>query len=197
MGLFSGVKMLYSGAKFFGINTDTIKNAVQKFAEKASSNVPPEKLNEKIAEQVYVQNDISPEEQQRRDENLQGLKSVLASAGGEKQSYDNVIQAIDDAPEQWGEMTKELSAETLENMEAAVQNGEDISIDMVKLTYMSPASAIDSLNDRYSANSDAEKEVNAEVSTEASDRSVQEQRYNAAASIIDNSHSDSQSQYGE
>lgn len=176
MGLIPHFSTIYYGNKvlnMMGIDTTKIKeqinDAIKDYATKAVSNVSPDTINEKV-ENLQIDTDLTPEEQQERAEKVEALQQVFNAMGDnyvenhenateEDKPYQNVVEAIDENPEAWGQLLDNgnVSLDTLNNMaEAAEAGNPPPAMDMVRLVYGASSGAISSFTEKYA---DAEPQV--------------------------------------
>lgn len=213
MGLFPHLSTLYYGNKvlnMMGIDTEKIKQQIQEavkdYATNVVSNVSPDSINSKI-ESIQIDEDLTPEKAQERADKTEALQQVFEAMGDnymethenaseEDKPYQNIVEAIGENPEAWGQILDNgnVSVETLNNMaEAAEEGNPPPATDMIRLVYGASSGAISSFTEKY-ADSQSEGNENQNngtqtenEGTQSSNEDVTQKRADMAASILPDS----------
>lgn len=212
MGLVSTVYFGTTLLEKMGVDVDGLRDKftemVQGYATNIVNNIEPETINARLAE-IEIDADLTPEEIEARNQTLESFKAVIDAAGGEENNYQNIIDAIDQDPERWGQVlvNAHVDAEVLANMQTSIENGESVTWDLVKLAYGSTSGAFCDFTEKYADGPVTEQEEVASVTNEANYEAANEvdsktksttaSRYDMAMSMLNVPSGNSETQFGE
>lgn len=208
MGLVSTVYFGTTLLEKMGVDVDGLRDKftemVQGYATNIVNNIEPETINARLAE-IEIDADLTPEEIEARNQTLESFKAVIDAAGGEENNYQNIIDAIDQDPERWGQVlvNAHVDAEVLANMQTSIENGESVTWDLVKLAYGSTSGAFGDFTEKYADGPVTEQEEVASVTNTATNevdsktKATATSRYDMAMSMLNVPSGNSETQFGE